>query len=144
MRGSGMGLVHSLAGTAAVLAGMFGMVMVPGPAYADGSPLAQLTATVNPPPQPNGLISLCITSHSLDPSGTCINLPPGSGGLVVPDQTYGTATAQSSGRFVFPSVQFQFQGQIAIGGQTFVGSASGVGQHSSVGSGSVSFGIDPF
>ena len=114
-------LVYSLAGTAAVLAAGVGMtVAVPASAYAAGPPLAQVTAIVNPPPQP-GLLSLCITSHSLDPNGTCINIPPTAGS---PGLTYGTATAESGGRFG-PGAGFQFQGQITIGGQTFVGTASG-------------------
>ena len=113
-------LVYSLAGMAALLVGVFGTVVLPATAYADGNPLAQVTATVNQPPQP-GLLSLCITSRSLDPNGTCINIPPSAGS---PGQTYGTATAEYGGRFG-PELDFQFQGQITIGGQTFVGTARG-------------------
>lgn len=116
-------LVCSLIGTAVLLTGVLAMVAVPAPAYADSPPLAQGTATVNPPPQPNGLLNLCVTSHSLDPSGTCITVPPTSGAPSVPGQTYGTATARAG----VPVVSFQFQGQITISGHTFRGTASGSG-----------------
>ena len=98
-------LVFSLAGTAARLAGLV-TVAVPAPAYADG------------------LLTVCITSRTLAPNGTCISIPPASGEAAGPGQTYGTATAESGGRFG-PGVAFQFQGQIAIGGQTFIGTAAG-------------------
>ena len=48
-----------------------GTVMTAAPAHAVGTPIAQVTAIVNPPPQPT-LLSLCLTSRSLDPAGTCI------------------------------------------------------------------------
>src|SRR5438270_2403683 len=117
-------LVYSFAGIAAVLAGVLGAVVFPAAAYAD--PLAQVTATVNPPPQP-GLLSLCITSRSLDPSGTCINIPPSAGGATAPGASHGTAMAATYSRL--SSVFFQFQGQITIGGQTFTGVASGGGSN---------------
>ena len=53
--------------------------VTPNPAYADGPPIGQLTAIVNPPPQPNGLLTLCITVRSLDSTPTCINIPPSVG-----------------------------------------------------------------
>jgi hypothetical protein len=49
---------------------------------------------VNPPPQPDGLLKVCVTSRSLDPNGTCVNIPPSSGGAPAPEvfKCHGTAT----------------------------------------------------
>jgi len=110
--------VYSLAGTAALLAGLVTMV-VAGPAYADGSPIAQVTATVNPPPQPNGLLSLCITSRSLDPSGTCITIPP------APLTTGPTTVA--AGQFTV-SMYFSPAGTCTWGPWTFAGPISSGGK----------------
>ena len=54
-----------------------GLGLTAGSAYA-ATPLASLTAIVNPPPQ-NSLLSLCVTSHSLDPNGTCLTVGPTRG-----------------------------------------------------------------
>jgi len=49
-----------------------GVLATTGQAEA-ATPLASLTAIVNPPPQ-NSLLSLCVTSHTLDPNGTCLTV----------------------------------------------------------------------
>lgn len=116
-------LVYSLTATAALLAGVLGMVVVSAPAFADGPPIAQLTAIVNPPPQPNGVLNLCVTSRSLDPNGTCINIPPSGGAPASPLLSYGQASASIQG----PYFIFGFDGQITIGGHRFIGFASGSG-----------------
>lgn len=122
MRGLGTRrLVHPVGATVALFIGVLGSVVLPGTAYADGAPLAQLTAAVNSPQQANGLLNLCVTSRSLDPSGTCINIPPSGNAPASPFQSYGTAWAYTGlGR-----VLFYFQGQITIAGRTFMGEASG-------------------
>jgi hypothetical protein len=128
-------LVCALAGIAALLAAVIGAVVVSAPAYADGNPLVQGTAIVNPPPQP-GLLSLCVTSRSLLPNGTCIHIPP-SAGTVSAGGTFGTATAVTFNGSFGSGVSFRFQGQITIGGRTFAGVASG-------GSGGLGPAVSPF
>ena len=119
-------LVWSLIGTAMLLASVLAMVVVPAPAYADGPPLAQLTAIVNPPPQPDGLLNLCVTSRSLDPSGTCIDIPPSGGGISAPVQSYGTASVYfPPPKFGAQEIVLYFDGRITIGGKTFTGLAEG-------------------
>ena len=120
-------LVYVLVAMGALLAGVLGTVAVPAPAHADGTPIAQLTATVNPPPQPNGLLRLCVTSRSLDPNGTCINIPPSSDVPATPGGSYGKATASTNHWSGGSWFTFGFQGQITISGQTFTGVASGGG-----------------
>jgi hypothetical protein len=65
-----------------------GTVLITSPA--DATPLASASVIVNRPPV-DSLLSLCITSHSLNPSGTCVGLPPTSLGTA-PGQTRGTYT----------------------------------------------------
>jgi len=48
-----------------------GTALTAAPAHAEGTPIIQQSAIVNPPPQ-GSLLSLCLTSHSLLPNGTCI------------------------------------------------------------------------
>jgi hypothetical protein len=93
------------------------------------TPLASLSVIVNQPPV-NGLLSLCITSHSLDPGGTCIDVPPGqlppdvTGLPTLPLVSGGDASADVSPRF-FGGIVFGFVGQITLGTQVFHGQASG-------------------
>ena len=56
------------------LGAVVGTAATAAPAHAEGTPIASVSVIVNPPPQPAGLLSLCITSRSLDPGGTCINI----------------------------------------------------------------------
>jgi hypothetical protein len=100
-----------------------GIVLTAGSAYA-GTPLASLTAIVNPPPQ-NSLLSLCVTSHSLDPNGTCLTVPPANAGGITPGASAGQVTVTVSGsRYSagYLSVgPWKFTGAFVIGTQAFVG-----------------------
>jgi hypothetical protein len=102
-----------------------GMVLAASPAGAD--PLASVSVIVNRPPV-TGLLSLCVTSQSLDPNGTCLSvgsLPPSlSTGPLVSDGTAGAITETSD----FPpseSISFEYNGQITLRGRTFHGDAMG-------------------
>lgn len=64
-----------------------GTVLTAAPAGA-ATPLASATVIVNQPPV-DGLLSLCVTSQTLDPSGTCLALPAHSGPL--PPASVGTS-----------------------------------------------------
>ena len=101
-----------------------GMVLAASPAGAD--PLASVSVIVNRPPV-TGLLSLCVTSQSLDPNGTCLNvgsLPPSlSTGSLVSGGTAGAIT--STGGVFGPAIFFQYVGQITLGGRTFHGDARG-------------------
>jgi hypothetical protein len=117
-------LVLVLASTAAIMA----------PSSADAAtPLAGLDVIVNRPPV-DGLLRLCVTSRSLDPNGTCVEVPanlvpPGVSGLpTVPLISGGLANATVTGpNFVQNnnSIGFEYSGQLTFGGRTFHGSAIG-------------------
>jgi hypothetical protein len=94
-----------------------GMGLTPSPAMA--TPLASVSVIVERPPV-NGLLRLCITSQSLDPNGTCIELPPSAGGLPS-GGTAGAITSTGEG-----TIHFYYSGLITLGGQTFHGNASGI------------------
>ena len=94
-----------------------GTVLAATPADAD--PLASASAVVNKPPV-DSLLSLCVTSQTLDPSGTCLRIGSSSPGVAT---SSGTATMSSS--FRFGGEGFAFDGQITIAGQTFTGTATG-------------------
>jgi len=58
----------------ATLGAAAGTVLTAAPAHADTPPLVQATVQVLPSPV-NSLASVCITSRSLDPNGTCLVIP---------------------------------------------------------------------
>jgi hypothetical protein len=49
-----------------------GTVLSAAPAHAD--PLVQATVTIEKPPV-NSLLTLCITSQTLNPAGSCLTIP---------------------------------------------------------------------
>ena len=87
-----------------------GMVLTTSPA-AGADPLASATVIINRPPV-DSLLSVCITSHTLDPSGTCLRI-----GSLQPAVT-GTMTG---------TVQFDYFGGVANVALAFAGLAGGPG-----------------
>jgi hypothetical protein len=59
-------------GVATLTTAGLGTLMTAAPAHAD--PLASVSVIIEKPPV-SGLLSLCITSQTLDPGGTCIHVP---------------------------------------------------------------------
>ncbi|GEM_PF-6240043 len=115
-----------------------------GPSSASAAtPLVGLNVIVNRPPV-NGLLSVCISSRSLDPKGTCVEVPsnlvpPGSGLPAVP-LSAGTTGVDVAPQ-LFGGMIFGFQGQITFGTQVFRGGASGI---AAVRTFSASMAIPPF
>jgi hypothetical protein len=100
-----------------------GLVVVAAAPAGAAAPLTSAGVIVNPPSQAS-LLSLCITSQTLLPNGTCIDVPPATGGIAgSPSASGGTASATLFTGF--QSIDFDFTGVITLGGRTFHGVAFG-------------------